>query len=262
MNSLSVENLSVSLEGRPIVRGVSFEAARGEIVGLIGGNGVGKSTLLRALAGVVAPDAGVIRLDGAALSPKASKTRARQVAFMPQGQSVHWPIDVHQLVALGRLPHLGPLSAISAADEAAVSRAMIRADVAALAQRAATSLSAGERARALLARALAVEAEVLLADEPTAALDPLHQLQVMGLLRDLAREGRLVVVVLHDLALAARYCDRLLLMKDGRILAAGDPATVLTRETLAEAYGVEAYFGQHQGQPIVLPWREIEARGP
>lgn len=257
MTALRIENLSVELDHRRVVDGVSFAARAGELIGLIGANGVGKSTLLRAIAGVTPIATGDIVVGEASAERMAGKERARSVAFLPQGQTVHWPIDVHQLTALGRLPHLAPLSRISAEDEAAITAAMRRADVAQFADRQANLLSAGERARVLLARALAVEAPILLADEPTAALDPLHQLQVMTLLADLAREGRLVIVVLHDLALAARYCERLLLMDEGRILADGAPVDVLTADNLAKAYGVEAYFAERDGRPIVLPWRPI-----
>jgi iron complex transport system ATP-binding protein len=256
VSRLQVEGLSVSLDGRTVVDEVSFTAAGGELVGLIGANGVGKSTLLRAIAGIQAVDRGLVRYDGEVLPNSAGKSRARTIAYLPQGQTVHWPIDVRQLVALGRIPHLAPLSRLSANDEAAVERAMLRADVTAFAARPATELSAGERARALLARALAVEAQVLLADEPTAALDPLHQLQVMALLRQLADDGALVIVVLHDLALAARSCDRFLLMREGAILADGGAEQVMTAENLAGAYGVQAFFAAHEGRPIVLPWRQ------
>jgi iron complex transport system ATP-binding protein len=256
VRSLQVEGMTVRLDGRKVVDDVSFTAHGGELVALIGANGVGKSTLMRAIAGIQAPEHGTVRYDGEILPNAAGKSRARTIAYLPQGQTVHWPIDVRQLVALGRIPHLAPLSRLSAADEDAVERAMGRADVTAFAARPATELSAGERARALLARALAVEAQVLLADEPTAALDPLHQLQVMALLRQLADEGALVIVVLHDLALAARSCDRFLLMREGAVLADGAADAVLTAENLAAAYGVQAFFGAHEGRPIVLPWRQ------
>ena len=254
MSGLEVQKLSVAIDRAIIVDEVSFKASSGEVVGLIGANGVGKSTLLRGLAGIL-PATGEVRLDGAAVGALSLKVRARAMAYLPQGQTVHWPIDVHQLVALGRLPHLAPFSRISAADEAAIQAAMDKADVAEFAHREAISLSAGERARVLLARALAVEAKVLLADEPTAALDPLHQLQVMQLLRAEAAAGGLVIVVLHDLALAARFCDRLLLMHEGRLVADGPPTEVLTPRNLEETYQVEGYFAAHDGAPIVLPWR-------
>lgn len=254
MSGLIIDSLSIALDGNPIVREVALAARPGELVGVVGPNGVGKSTLIRAIAGLI-PATGTITLDGVDLAKMGLRRRAGQVAYLPQGQMVHWPIDVHQLVALGRLPHLAPMARISAADRAAVDRALEQADVSALANRTARTLSGGELARVLLARALAVDARVLLADEPAAFLDPFHQLQVMELLARVAGDGRIVLAVMHDLPLAARFCDRILLMHEGRILAEGPPSEVLTPENLARAYRVEAHYGEHQEEAFVLPWR-------
>ena len=162
-----------------------------------------------------------MRVDGvdAAAMPRADL--ARRIAYVPQGQMLHWPLTVERLVGLGRLPHLAPMSRIGDADTAAIERAMARADVLDLRDRIATELSGGERARVLFARALAVEAPALIADEPLASLDPGHQIDVMDMLRAEAAGGALVIAVLHDLTLAARYCDRLLLIDAGRIVADG-----------------------------------------
>ena len=157
--------------------------------------------------------------------------------------------------SLGRLPYRRPFSPPSAADRAAVEAALAAAEVVELRRRPIGTLSGGERARALLARALAVEAEMLLADEPVATLDPLHQLRAMGLLRAAARKGAGVVVVLHDLTLAARFCDRLIVLADGRVVADGPPAAALTDAVLAAAYGVKALRGERDGEPFVVPWR-------
>ena len=154
---------------------------------------------------------------------------------------------------LGRLPHRRAYSGPSAADRAAIEAALEAADVGHLRARTLHSLSGGERARVLLARALAVQAELLLADEPVAALDPLHQLQAMALLRSVARSGSGVVAVLHDLTLAARFCDRLIVLAGGRVLADGPPS-VLTDAVLAAAYGVDALRGEHGGEPFIVPW--------
>jgi iron complex transport system ATP-binding protein len=162
---------------------------------------------------------------------------------------------VETLVALGRLPHRRPFQGHDAADRHAIERAMTAADVAYLRTRTMGQISGGERLRVLLARALAVDARVLLADEPIAALDPLHQLQVMELLRMIASEGRGVIVVLHDLALATRFCDRLILLARGGILVEGAPAHVLTDAHVAEAYGVEVVRGERDGVPFLLPWK-------
>ena len=167
------------------------------------------------------------------------------------------------MVALGRLPHRRPFRGLSAADDAVIENAIAMADVASLRGRTMSQVSGGERMRILLARALAVEAEILLADEPTAALDPLHQIEAMELLRLITRQRRGVIVVLHDLSLAARFCDRLILLAHGGVLAQGAAGQVLTDSHLADAYQVEAIRGEHDGEPFVLPWRRSRpiARG-
>jgi iron complex transport system ATP-binding protein len=251
-----VNSVNVSLGHQPVVRDASFTAQPGELVGLIGANGVGKSSLLRALAQLI-PHTGDVTWNGKSLRAMTPPERARTLAYLPQGQSIHWGVQVRHLVGLGRLPHLGPISRMTATDEAAIEAAMARADVLSLADKSATELSGGERSRVLMARALAVGAPIFLADEPTAALDPYHQLHTLELLRDLAGEGVLVVAVLHDLSIAARFCGRVLLMHEGRIIADGPPNHVLTPESLALAYGVEACFTEYDGQKLTLPWRRL-----
>lgn len=238
---LALDDVGVTLGGQAVLAQVSAAIGPG-IVGVIGPNGAGKSTLLRAIAGLV-PFHGRI-------TPPATDPRAR--AYLPQGQTVHWPVTVERLVALGRLPHLGPLSRLGEADRAAVNRALARTDMLGLRTRTVTTLSGGERARALLARALAVEAPLLLADEPLAALDPRHQLQLQAILREEAALGRTVLLVLHDLTTAARLCDRLLLLDHGRLVADGAPLDVLTPATIAATYGVRAVILTECDGPIVL----------
>ncbi|WP_374942476.1 ABC transporter ATP-binding protein [Sphingomonas sp.] len=240
---IDLRDVSVRLGGRTVVDGVSATLDRG-LIGILGPNGAGKSTLVRAAFGLV-PATGAIAIEGDSV--------ARTVAYLPQGGAIHWPLSVRRLVALGRLPHVAPLARMGWGDEAAVARAMAAADVAHLAERDATTLSGGERARVLLARALAAEARALIADEPLAALDPAHALAVMALLRATAVGGTLVVAVLHDLALAARFCDRILLMDGGRLVADGPPVTVLTADRIAEVYGVTAWIGQVGGIATVIP---------
>lgn len=255
MTRLAAQDVSVDLGGAPVVRGVSFALSGGELVGLIGPNGAGKSTLLRAVARLGPMRAGRVLIDGEQVERLSARALARRLAYLPQGHVVNWPIAVERLVGLGRLPWRRPFAGPTAADAAAVARAMARTDVAAFRDRAAQTLSGGERARAMLARALAVEAPILLADEPAASLDPYHQLQVMELLRDAAHGGDLVVCVLHDLALAARFCDRLILLAGGRVVAEGPPRDVLADAHLGAAYAVEALRGEHDKQLYVLPWR-------
>ncbi len=257
MVTLSTEQLDVRLGRHLAVRGVNLTMAPGQLIGVIGPNGAGKSTLVRALLGLVKPAAGRALLDGAPVERLSRPAVARSIAYLPQGQTLHWPLAVERLVALGRLPHLGPLSRLSAADEAAIEDAMVRADVTDFQGRIATELSGGERARVLLARALAVGAPALIADEPLAALDPGHQIDVMALLRAQAQGGALVVTVLHDLAMAARYCDRLLLMDGGALVADGAPMEVLTPERLASVYGVAARIDVSDGLPLIVPTARV-----
>ncbi len=239
MVGLSIEGVDVTLGRRTVVRDARAAFATGELVAIVGPNGAGKSTLARAMLGLV-PVSGRVLLNNEDVAHLPRATLARRIAYLPQGQTLHWPLTVERLVALGRLPHLGPMSRMTAADSLAIERAMERADIVSLRDRIATELSGGERARALLARALAVEACVLVADEPLASLDPGHQIDVMELLRDEARAGGLVIAVLHDLTMAARYCDRLLLMDAGVIVANGPPAEVLTPDNLKRVYGIAA----------------------
>lgn len=251
---IEAETISVRLGSVDALQAVDFSANAGEIVGLIGPNGSGKTTLLRALANLRAPDSGWVRYAGRSAADVGAPELSRQIAYLAQGGEVHWPMRVEALVALGRLPHRRRLQRSAAADRAAIESAMLAADVAFLRERTMSQISGGERMRVLLARALAVEAPMLLADEPVAALDPLHQLQVMELLRRKAADGGGVVVVLHDLALAARFCDRLVLLSNGRVLATGEPAAVLTDANLAAAFGVDVVRGEHEGAAFVLPW--------
>jgi iron complex transport system ATP-binding protein len=253
MVTISIEALDVSLGGRRVLEHIEATLSPGRLIGVVGPNGAGKSTLARAIAGLVEPDAGRIRIDGDDIAGLDRAALGRAIAFLPQGQTVHWPLSVERLVALGRLPHLAPFSAMAEGDRAAVDRAIARADVDALRGRTVTELSGGERARALIARALSVEAPVLIVDEPLAALDPGHQLQLMELFRAEAAAGRLVLAILHDLTMAARFCDRLLLIHEGRLVVDGTPAEALTGEHLERCYGISAWTGAIAGQPIVLP---------
>jgi iron complex transport system ATP-binding protein len=237
-----------------VLQGIDFRAASGEMVGLIGPNGSGKTTLLRILANLRAADAGGVLYSGKTATEVGRRDLARRVAYLAQGGDVHWPMRADALVALGRLPHREPFARNDAADRAAVTRAMEAADVVHLRDRTMRQLSGGERMRILLARALAVEGEFLLADEPTAALDALHQLQLMTLLRATVRTGHGVIVVLHDLALAMRFCDRLVLLAEGRVLAHGSANEVLTDDLLRRAYGIDVVRGERDGVPYLLPW--------
>lgn len=253
---VAARNLTLVRGGAPVVRDLSLTARPGEMLGLIGPNGAGKTSVLRALCALDPIAAGSVTYGGRATSDLGRAALGRAVAYLAQNGRIHWPMRVEEVAALGRLPHG------RAEVDAAATRAMAAADILALRGRTTGSLSGGERARVLLARALAVEAPVLLADEPVAALDPYHQLQVMEALREAARAGAAVVAVLHDLTLAARFCDRLLLMKNGQAVAEGAPGLVLQPEQIADAYGVTVETGTRHGEPFILPWRRTGAGAP
>ncbi len=226
------------LNGRTVLRDLALALHPGEVVALIGPNGAGKSTLMRALAGLLPVD-GHIRLAGRPLASWSADARARFLAYLPQEARIHWPMPVRRVVALGRIPWLDWTARLSSADEEAIAEAMRLTATTALAARSAARLSAGEKARVLLARALAGRPRVLLADEPVAALDPYYQMEILELLQRLAREREMAVLVsLHELTLAARYAARVLLLDRGRLVADGAPASVLTDAHLAPVYRI------------------------
>ncbi|MBM3491953.1 MAG: ABC transporter ATP-binding protein [Alphaproteobacteria bacterium] len=262
MNSLVAQGLLLTLSGRPVLSGLDFTLAAGEFVVLAGPNGAGKSTLLRALARLRSPAAGRLLLDGDDLGRMSRETHARRVAYLPQAATVRWPLRLDHLVALGRLPHRTAKGWDAAADAQAIARALADMALAGLAERRVDTLSGGEVARALLARALAVEGEVSLLDEPVAALDPLHQLATMQRLRARACAGRMVLAVLHDLTLASRFADRVLLLAGGRLLADGPPAVALSDANLASAFGIVAERGARGGSAYLLPWEAAPMHGP
>ncbi len=236
---LAANDVDVRLGDALVVEHASLRLRAGELVVLVGPNGAGKTTLIRALAGLI-PAQGRITLDGRPLETVPPRERARRIAYLPQGNTFHWPLPVAEIVRLGRTPHGDPFSRPTEADQAAVRRALIATGIEAFAGRAVTTLSGGERARVALARALATEAVVLLVDEPTVSLDPRHQLVVMGLLRDAARAGGAVLAVVHDLALAARFADRVLVMDRGRLIVDATPGEALSAERIADTFGVDA----------------------
>lgn len=251
--SIVARGLAVDLGGRRVLDAVDLSLSAGSLIGIIGPNGAGKSTLARALMGLVRPSAGAIAIDGDDLSRLPPSAIARRVAYLPQGTTLHWPLSVERLVGLGRLPHLAPFSAVGADDRDAIRAAMRETGTLHLAERIATELSGGERARVMLARALATGARALIADEPLTSLDPGHQLDIMTLLRARATAGVLVIVVLHDLSLAARFCGRLLVVDRGRLVGDGAPGEVLTDRMLGGVYEIVAWRGAAHGQALLVP---------
>jgi iron complex transport system ATP-binding protein len=258
MSTLAARNLTVALDDTPVLDGVDFTLEAGETIGIIGPNGAGKTTLLRALAGLIPCQGGTITLDGDGVESLAPDMRARRVAYLGQDAASSWAVTTETLVGLGRLPHRGPWRGPTDADRTAIARALAACDVSHLANRAVNRLSGGERARVMLARALAVEPDFLLADEPVAGLDPAHGLQVMETLAGRAATGTGVLIVVHDLTVAARYCKRLVLLHEGRIAAQGTPAKVLTPENLEAYYGIHAHAGFADGKPFIVPLGRVD----
>ncbi len=256
--ALQFVDVQLSYGARQVINGISCGFVPGQVTGLVGPNGAGKTTLLRLGLGLLVPGSGEVTLLGRSLRQWDAQDRARALAYLPQSNEAHWPMLARRVVALGRLPHEASLKRLRGADEEAIAKALARCDATGLADRRMDGISAGERARVLLARALATQAPVLLADEPAAHLDPGHQLQLMQLLREEAGRGTAVCVTLHDLALAVRFCDRLLVMKAGRIVAAGAPAAALSDEVLAEVFGVGALRLNDQGGRELLLIRSLE----
>ena len=233
---IAAVDLVVRLDGRTVVDRVSLTVRAGELVALVGPNGAGKSTLLRALAGLIGPDAGRVTLDGAPVASLAPRLRARRIAWLEQGARAAWGMTVREVAALGRLPHGDTADAPIAAALAAVGLAR-------MADRRIDRLSGGEARRAMIARVLATAPDVMLLDEPCADLDPAQGFAVMRLLRAEAAAGRAMVVVLHDLALAARHADRMALLEGGRLVADAAPEAVMADTLAGRVFGVRIGVG-------------------
>jgi iron complex transport system ATP-binding protein len=237
MSTLAIRQLQFSRGARPVLREIDLTLAAGCVTAILGPNGAGKSTLLGCLAGLLSPGSGTIEIDDARIETLPGKERARRIAFLPQTATVAWPIDVQTLVGLGRIPYAGIVP--DEQNRLAVQHAMDITRVSQWAGRIVNELSGGERARVLLARVLAGTSKWILADEPFTGLDPAHQLEAADLLRQFAANGGGVVLTVHDLSLAARIADRIVLLNDGRVVADGPPAEALDASNLRAVYGVE-----------------------
>lgn len=244
--SLRAHNIGVRYAGKSVLNAVSMDLKPGEMLGLIGPNGAGKSSLLKCLAGVLSPDEGSVLLNERALNAWPKRELAQQLSYLEQGAQAYWPLSVRRIVELGRLPHLKYSNNLSVLDHQAVDTALALAQLDALQNRNITELSGGEHRRVMLARMLATQASILLADEPLAGLDLYHQLQTMALLRAHCQRGGSVLMVMHDLNLAARFCDRLALLHQGELVAIGRPETVLTEPRLRQVYEVSVRIEQLQ----------------
>ncbi len=255
MIKLQAQQLSIALGEAPILSAVPFELKAGQMLGLIGPNGAGKTTLLRLLAGLLTADSGSITLDGVDYQTLAPQLRAQKISYLAQSGTAHWPMSVERIIELGRLPHLSNWQKPSTHDGEIIQRTMQQTDVTQFKDRLFNTLSGGERARVLLARALAAEPEILLADEPVSALDLAHQLEVMSSLKTFCENGGAAVVVLHDLRLAAHYCHRLLMLNQGQVLAEGPPEEVLTENNMEHAFGIKMREGAGaMANSFKLPW--------
>ena len=247
---------------RPAVDDISLSVIPGRLLAVVGPNGAGKTTLLRLLSGALVAQAGQVRLDDRPLRELPDRLRARALAVVPQAESSPFPVTVREMVAMGRYPHLGPWERAGSLDLAVVDHALERCAVGHLGDRQLASLSGGERQRARIARALAQEAPVLLLDEPTGGLDLRFRMELFHLLRELRADGLAVLVITHDLNLAARFADRLLLLDRGRARARGTPEEVLSGDTLEEVYEWPLRLvphpgpGSDTGAPQTVPLRK------
>ena len=262
--AIAFENVAVTLGGRPVLADVSLAVAPGEVLGLAGRNGAGKTTLFRVASRVIAPDAGRVCVDGAPIASLSRRELARRLAVVPQDVTVTFPFTAGEVVLMGRAPHLGGLGFgfESEADVALARSAMEELSIEALADRPVTELSGGERQLVLVARALAQQPRVLLLDEPTSHLDLRHRTAVALRVRRFADAGGSVLVVSHDLTLAARTCDRIALLDRGALRACGPPAAVITEEELRRVFDVDAQvLAAPDGAPLVVPRGVQAAKG-
>ncbi|MBI2773792.1 MAG: ABC transporter ATP-binding protein [Chloroflexi bacterium] len=256
MTTIDARAVVAGYPGREVLHGIDLALRGGERVGLVGPNGSGKTTLLRSLAGILRTWSGAVELDGTPVGELAPRDRARRIAVVPQTFQTPFAFTAREIAGLGRTPYVGAFGQPSAEDRAAVAQALQMTGCEEIADRRLSELSGGERQRAVIAMALAQEADVLLLDEPTVHLDPHHQRAALDLVGRLARErGILVVAVLHDLNLAAALCDRVVVMAAGRIVADGGPAQALDAATVGAVFGTGLEVGSRDGITFVLPAR-------
>jgi len=242
--SLVIENLSAGYGKKSVLDGVEAAAKPGELIGLVGPNGAGKSCLLKTVAGLITPDDGHVNFSGQSVHTFTPRVRSQKIAWLAQDRSAAWALSVRELVCLGRAPYRGRLGKLSAGDENAVAWALTSAHCAGLQNRRFDHLSGGEQARVLLARALAVDAPLLLADEPIASLDPYFQISIMQSLRNVAQSGKIVITSLHDLALARQFCDKIWVMNEGRLVRDAEADNALSEDVLADVFKIKSRNGQ------------------
>lgn len=260
-SSLIAENIQFNKNQQSILQDIQFQLTQGDFVGLIGPNGAGKSSLLKILAGLNSNFSGQVSLvseQKIVLNKMHRLDRAKTIAYLPQQEVPAWPLTVEHLVGLGRLPWANAMSQQSSADEQAIELAIQQTDLQHLRHRNVMELSGGELQRALLARVFAGEQSIILVDEPITALDPYHQLHVMELLAEKATQKGMVCAALHDLNLAATFCNRLVLLDQGKVIASGQPADVLTNENLRRVYGIDAYVDCREEGVVIIPRKRVK----
>jgi ABC-type cobalamin/Fe3+-siderophores transport system ATPase subunit len=254
--SLSVQNLSYSFGTRKILHDLTFSAAAGEVLGVAGPNGCGKTTLIKCIDRIFEPE-GIVQFAGKDIGALTTTEVARMIAYVPQALTVGMAMTVFETILLGRRPYIR--WSVNDADFERVNAVITDMGIQHLAFRKMTQISGGERQKVMIARAMVQDPELLLLDEPTSALDLRHQLEVMELVRKITRENQTcVLMAIHDLNLASRFCDRLMIMKEGRIFALGDPADLLNQELIQEVYEVEARITTESGYLQIVPVRSVQ----
>ncbi len=252
MTFLTARNILISKNNNNIINNISLKIRPGELVGLIGPNGAGKTTLLKSLLGIVKPIEGGVYLNNLGINTLSRNYVSKHLGYLAQGAPCYWPVTVKQIVELGCLPHTYDTKKREGSISNIVAESMASTGISDLQFRKVTSLSGGERTLTMLARCLAGQAPLILADEPVTGLDPSHQIKIMQLLKNQVSSKTGVVAVLHDLNLAAKYCSRLVLMSEGKIYADGVPETVLSTQNISNVYGIKAKMQYLDGQPIIL----------
>ena len=252
MTELQLQNICVEKDGAQLLKDASLRLNAGELVALVGPNGAGKTTLLKCALGLMKPTSGVVTIDGAPIETLSPIDRAQKIAYLPQMRPLAWPIAVRDVVALGRYAYGTSVAGLKSDDARAVENAMKDCGVKALSQRRTDTLSGGELARVHIARTLAGETPLLLADEPIASLDPRHQFKIMDLISGYVKDGGGAIVILHDIALAARFANRMIWMSEGAVVADGAPAETLTIERMRDVFGVAASVKSAQNMELSI----------
>ncbi len=259
MTLLDADQLTYTTKsGATLLKSVSFALGNGEIIGLVGGNGAGKSTLLKLLAGITQPSSGALTLQNKPLDSYSAQTRSQNIAYIAQQTNCAWPLTVYQTVAMGRIPHGVAMHKMKDRDALIVDQALKACRIDFLKDRMVGTLSGGEAARVWLARALATGAPILLADEPTAGLDMHYQLMFMELLQSWRQEGKGAIVAIHDLSLAARFCDKLLVLTHGAVAGFDAPDALIQSNLLSRAFGVKLHHMMIDGVPVLSAYGRIE----